>query len=143
MAMKEQIIKFLDKYILPIIIGILAISASIFISRAIYDENGKEIEAKINSSLNLVKQFNYEEEGQEKSIIEFNLKENLTYTEEYYSPVKENSTYLKIPEINGIAPESIEVIAVSSKATNGKDEQREAQYEYNPETKTLHIYDSN
>lgn len=143
MAMKEQIIKFLDKYILPIIIGILAISASIFISRAIYDDNGKEIEAKINSSLNLVKQFNYEEEGQEKSIIEFNLKENLTYTEEYYSPVKENSTYLKIPEINGIAPESIEIIAVSSKATNGKDEQREAQYEYNPETKTLHIYDSN
>ena len=69
--MKEQIIKFLDKYILPIIIGILAISASIFISRAFYNEEGKEIISSVKTNFSLVKQFNYKEEGQEKSIIEF------------------------------------------------------------------------
>lgn len=143
MAMKEQIIKFLDKYILPIIIGILAISASIFISRAFYNEEGKEIISSVKTNFSLVKQFNYKEEGQEKSIIEFNLKEKPAYTEDYYSPVKENATYLKIPEINGIIPDTIDVISISSKATNGKDEQREAKYEYDKESKILHIYDSN
>lgn len=143
MAMKEQIIKFLDKYIIPVIIGILAISASIFISRALYNEDGKEIVSSVKTNFSLVKQFNYEEKGQEKSLIEFNLKEKPSYTEDYYSPVKENSTYLKIPEINGIIPDTIDVISISSKATNGKDEQREAKYEYDKESKILHIYDSN
>ena len=141
--MKEQIIKFLDKYIIPVIIGILAISASIFISRALYNEDGKEIVSSVKTNFSLVKQFNYEEKGQEKSLIEFNLKEKPSYTEDYYSPVKENSTYLKIPEINGIIPDTIDVISISSKATNGKDEQREAKYEYDKESKILHIYDSN
>ncbi len=141
--MKEQIIKFLDKYIIPVIIGILAISASIFISRALYNEEGKEIVSSVKTNFSLVKQFNYEEKGQEKSLIEFNLKEKPSYTEDYYSPVKENSTYLKIPEINGIIPDTIDVISISSKATNGKDEQREAKYEYDKESKILHIYDSN
>lgn len=143
MTMKEQIIKFLDKYILPIVIGILAISASIFISRALYSEDGKEIESSIKTTFSLVNQFNYEENGEEKSLIEFNLKEKPTYTEDYYNPVKENSTYLKIPEINGIIPDTIDVISISSKATNGKDEQREAKYEYDKESKILHVYDSN
>lgn len=135
--MKEQIIKFLDKYIIPVIIGILAISASIFISRALYNEDGKEIVSSVKTNFSLVKQFNYEEKGQEKSLIEFNLKEKPSYTEDYYSPVKENSTYLKIPEINGIIPDTIDVISISSKATNGKDEQREAKYEYDKESKIL------
>ena len=84
MAMKEQIIKFLDKYIIPVIIGILAISASIFISRALYNEEGKEIVSSVKTNFSLVKQFNYEENGQEKSLIEFNLKEKPSYTEDYY-----------------------------------------------------------
>lgn len=129
--------------ILATIALILTISASIFISKALYEENGKIIEPQINSDFKLVKYVNYQEAGQEKTMVEFNLKGKVSYNEGYYSPVKENSIYVKLPEIAGNLPEKIEVISVSSKATNGENKQKQAQYDYNPENRNLHIYENN
>ena len=128
---------------LIIMMLILGISASIFISRALYEENGQEISPEIRNSFNLIKYVNYEDEGQNKAIVEFNLKETVTYNNDYYSPVKNNSIYIKLPEIAGVLPEKVEVISVSSKATNGDNKQKQAKYEYNPENRNLHIYENN
>lgn len=126
-----------------IAIIMMAISAIVFISMALYDNNGVEIKAQAQNSLNLIKFVNYETDGKEMSLLAFNLKEGVSYNTDYYSPVKDNSVYLKIPAIDGKLPNQVEVISISSKATNGMDEQKDATYEYNSETGILHIFANN
>ena len=51
--------------------------------------------------------------------------------------------YMQMPSIEGELPSRAEVITISSKATNGKDTQKNAEFEYNKENGILHIFAKN
>ena len=118
---------------------IMICSAIIFISRALYMQDGVEIVPELKGGLKLVKYLNYENEGKEASLIEFDFKEKIGYNNNYYSPVTDNSVYIQMPKIANELPSKVEVITISSKATNGKNTQSGAESEYNRENGILHI----
>ena len=99
------------------------------------DENGKEVLINKDVNLNLGWTGKYElknnveiekyipldVDGDKKVFVQFNLKTGLEQLENLI-PVESTDIKFKVPSLNGIKPEKIEVIAKSTKGTNGLTE---------------------
>lgn len=139
--MKENIKKLFA--ILVLFILIINSSFLLVISTAV-DEIEKLIdESKIKPviEVNLEKYVNYNISEESKGVLlQTNIKTGIEYEEsEGYTPIKATKTVVNLPQIDGRFPETIEVLAKSTKATNGDDNGKDMYYSYDKESGKLEI----
>ena len=139
--MKENIKKLFA--ILVLFIVIINSSFLLVISTAV-DEIEKLIdESKIKPviEVNLEKYVNYNISEESKGVLlQTNIKTGIEYEEsEGYTPIKATKTVVNLPQIDGRFPETIEVLAKSTKATNGDDNGKDMYYSYDKESGKLEI----
>ena len=117
--------------IIVIIFMLLNSSFLNLISVAI-DEIGNAIEkSKVKSvyEMALEKYVNYDLAGKKGVLVQVDFKSGIEYQDEY-SPLKANGTLLKMPKIGEEYPESVQVLAISTKATNGEEQAKDFDYAY-------------
>ena len=77
-------------------------------------------------------------------LIQSELKTGIEYGEDQeYKPLKTTEANLSMPKIENCYPEKVEVIAKSTQATNGSDEEKEANYEYDSNSGEIKLWTSN
>lgn len=125
-------------------IGLVLINSSLLsvISVAI-DSVEKAIDkTKINAiyEMKLEKYVNYDVNDAKCVMTQLNLKTGIEYQEdEEYKPLNSTETEMDMYKINGELPEKVEVIAKSTKATNGDENGKDFEYNYNNQTGKLSI----
>lgn len=125
-------------------IGLMLINSSLVsvISVAI-DSVEKAIDkTKINAlyEMQLEKYVNYDINDTKGVMAQLNLKTGIEYQEgEEYKPLNSTEAKIDFPKINGELPEKVEVIAKSTKATNGDEKGKDFEYNYNNQTGELDI----
>ena len=125
-------------------IGLMLINSSLLsvISVAI-DSVEKAIDkTKINAiyEMKLEKYVNYDVNDAKGVMTQLNLKTGIEYQEdEEYKPLNSTETEMDMSKINGELPEKVEVIAKSTKATNGDENGKNFEYNYNNQTGKLSI----
>lgn len=139
--MKESIKKIFAILVLFLLIinssFLMVVSTAIDAIEKLIDEN------KINQiiEVNLEKYVNYKISDESKgTLLQTNVKTGIEYEEgEEYTPIKATKTVINLPQIDGKYPESLEVIAKSTKATNGDSNGKDMYYSYDKETGKLEI----
>lgn len=121
--MKESIKKIFA--ILVLFLLIFNSSLLTVVSTAV-DEVKKLIdESKISSviDVNLEKYVNFNISDEDKgTLVELNIKTGIEYKDDQqYVPIKATRTVTNLPQINGKYPESVDILAKSTKATNGDE----------------------
>lgn len=139
--MKESIKKIFA--ILVLFLLIFNSSLLTVVSTAV-DELKKLIdESKINSviDVNLEKYVKFNISDEDKgTLVELNIKTGIEYKEDQqYVPIKATRTVTNLPKINGKYPESVDILAKSTKATNGDENGKDVYNKYNQENGTLEI----
>lgn len=140
---------FTKKIICSFILFLLLVNSNILliISNAIDIIENQEDEKKANviAELLLEKYCNYELSEENKgTFVQINLKTGINYAEgQEYKPLKSTEVILSSPKIEGNYPKNAEIIAKSTKATNGKEDNIQPNYEYNNKSGELRIYTSN
>lgn len=125
-------------------IGLMLINSSLLsvISVAI-DSIEKAIDkTKINAiyEMQLEKYVNYDVNDTKGVMTQLNLKTGIEYQEdEEYKPLNSTKVEIDMSKINGELPEKVEVIAKSTKATNGDEKGKDFEYNYNNQTGKLDI----
>lgn len=125
-------------------IGLMLINSSLLsvISVAI-DSVEKAIDkTKINAlyEMQLEKYVNYDVNDTKGVMTQLNLKTGIEYQEdEEYKPLNSTKVEIDMSKINGELPEKVEVIAKSTKATNGDEKGKDFEYNYNNQTGKLDI----
>ena len=119
--MKESI----KKIFAILILLILTINSSflIVVSTAVDEIKNLIDETKVKPmvEINIEKYINYKLSDESKGLLlQTNIKTGIEYEEdEEYTPIRTTKTIVNLPQIDGKYPESLEVIANSTKATNG------------------------
>lgn len=128
--------------ILTIVLMLINSSLLSVISVAI-DSVEKTIDkTKINAiyEMKLEKYVNYDVNDAKGVMTQLNLKTGIEYQEdEEYKPLNSTETEMDMSKINGELPEKVEVIAKSTKATNGDEDGKNFEYNYNNQTGKLSI----
>ena len=128
--------------ILTIVLMLINSSLLSVISVAI-DSVEKTIDkTKINAiyEMKLEKYINYDVNDAKGVMTQLNLKTGIDYQEdEEYKPLNSTETEMDMSKINGESPEKVEVIAKSTKATNGDENGKNFEYNYNNQTGKLSI----
>lgn len=129
-------------------IGLMLINSSLLsvISVAI-DSVEKVIDkAKINAiyEMQLEKYVNYDVNDIKGVMTQLNLKTGIEYQEnEEYKPLNSIEVEINMPKVNGELPEKVEVIAKSTKATNGDEKGKDFEYAYDEQNGKLSIKTQN
>ena len=106
--------------------------------------NNIEEKAKALIEISISKYNNFNIEERKGTLLQFNVKTGIEYEEgQNYGPIKKTTTLVDIPELNGQLPERIEVIAQSTKATNGQTSNIQGNYSYDKEQGILQLIASN
>ena len=128
--------------ILTIVLMLINSSLLSVISVAI-DSVEKAIDkTKINAiyEMQLEKYVNYDVNDAKGVMTQLNLKTGIEYQEdEEYKPLNSTEAEIDMSKINGELPEKVEVIAKSTKATNGDENGKDFEYNYNNQTGKLSI----
>ena len=143
--MKESIKKIFA--ILVLFLLIFNSSLLTVVSTAV-DELKKLIdESKISSviDVNLEKYVNFNISDEDKgTLVELNIKTGIEYKDDQqYVPIKATRTVTNLPQINGKYPESVDILAKSTKATNGDENGKDVYNKYDQEKGTLEILADN
>ena len=143
--MKESIKKIFA--ILVLFLLIFNSSLLTVVSIAV-DEVKKLIdESKISSviDVNLEKYVNFNISDEDKgTLVELNIKTGIEYKDDQqYVPIKATRTVTNLPKINGKYPESVDILAKSTKATNGDENGKDVYNKYDQEKGTLEILADN
>lgn len=143
--MKESIKKIFA--ILVLFLLIFNSSLLTVVSTAV-DEVKKLIdESKISSviDVNLEKYVNFNISDEDKgTLVELNIKTGIEYKDDQqYVPIKATRTVTNLPQINGKYPESVDILAKSTKATNGDENGKDVYNKYDQEKGTLEILADN
>lgn len=139
--MKESI----KKIFAILILLILTINSSflIVVSTAVDEIKNLIDETKVKPivEINIEKYINYKLSDESKGLLlQTNIKTGIEYEEdEEYTPIRTTKTIVNLPQIDGKYPESLEVIANSTKATNGDDNGKDMNYNYEKENGKLEI----
>ena len=147
--MKKITEKILKKLICSIILAMLLVNSNllIIISRAVDGLENQQQDEKAKATIQAIleKYCNYNLSEDNKGVlVQLDLKTGINFQEEQeYKPLKSTEVNLTSPNIEGEYPERVEVIAKSTKATNGKENNAEANYEYNNENGEIKIFTSN
>ena len=126
-------------------IGLMIVNSSMLmvVSTAI-NEAGKIIDkSKIETvaEIGLEKYVNFDmnDEQAKGVMIQANIKTGIEYQEgQEYKAIKSTGILLNMPKINGEYPEKVEVLGISTKATNG-GEAKDSQQQYEKESGKLKI----
>ena len=106
--------------------------------------NSLEEKAKALIEISISKYNNFSIEERKGTLLQFNVKTGIEYEEgQNYGAIKKTTTLVEVPKINGELPERIEVIAQSTKATNGQTSNIEGNYSYDNEKGILQLTASN
>ena len=106
--------------------------------------NDVQEKAKAVIEISIDKYNNFDIQEKHGTLLQFNVKTGIEYNEgENYGAIKKTMTTIKVPEINGELPERVEVIAQSTKATNGLVDNIEGNYSYDKEKGNLQLIASN
>ena len=143
--MKESIKKIFA--ILVLFLLIFNSSLLTVVSTAV-DEVKKLIdESKISSviDVNLEKYVNFNISDEDKgTLVELNIKTGIEYKDDQqYVPIKATRIVTNLPQINGKYPESVDILAKSTKATNGDENGKDVYNKYDQEKGTLEILADN
>lgn len=143
--MKESIKKIFA--ILVLFLLIFNSSLLTVVSTAV-DEVKKLIDvSKISSviDVNLEKYVNFNISDEDKgTLVELNIKTGIEYKDDQqYVPIKATRTVTNLPQINGKYPESVDILAKSTKATNGDENGKDVYNKYDQEKGTLEILADN
>lgn len=132
------------KYISNVLILLVLLlnSSSMVIANEIVDNlQTEKAEAMIETEL--TKYSNYNVHEQKGSIVQLNVKTGIKYPENVQTEnIKKSIVLLNMPILKEELPERVEVIAKSTKATNGK-EKEQVSYAYDKNTGALQITTSN
>ena len=146
--MKKKILSILILIVLLLNSSLLMVisEAVSTISEEMNSKEGTNV-AEAIIELSPKKYFNFDtttegsDTGSKGLLIQVNLKTGIKYNEgEEYGPIKNTTTKLQVPEIEGKKPERVSVIVKSTKATNGGNT---ANYEYDANTGLLRITTEN
>lgn len=91
---------------------------------------------------NLEKYVNYSIQNKEGTLIQYNVKAGIEYNENYV-PVRNTELTLNLNKIDGVFPDSVKVIANSTKVTNGKTDNITPDYTYDSTSGAVVIKASN
>lgn len=91
---------------------------------------------------NLEKYVNYSIQNKEGTLIQYNVKAGIEYKENYV-PVRNTELTLNLNKIDGVFPDSVKVIANSTKVTNGKTDNITPDYTYDSTSGAVVIKASN
>ena len=106
--------------------------------------NNIEEKAKALIEVSISKYNNFNIEERKGTLLQFNVKTGIEYAEgQDYGAIKKTTTLVDIPELNGQLPERVEVIAQSTKATNGQTSNIQGNYSYDKEQGILQLIASN
>ena len=106
--------------------------------------NNIEEKAKALIEVSISKYNNFNIEERKGTLLQFNVKTGIEYAEgQNYGAIKKTTTLVDIPELNGQSPERVEVIAQSTKATNGQTSNIQGNYSYDKEQGILQLIASN
>ncbi len=132
------------KYIINVLILLVLVlnSSSMVIANEIV-ENLQTGKAEATIETELTKYSNYNVHEQKGSIVQLNVKTGIKYPENVQTNnIKKSIALLNMPLLKEEFPERVEVIAKSTKATNGK-EKEQVSYAYDKNTGALQITTSN
>ena len=138
----KEIIK---KIFAILVLFILTINSSflIVVSTAIDAIENLIDESKIKPviEVNLEKYVNYNLADEPKGVLlQANIKTGIEYEEDQeYTPIKATKVNLKLPQIEGKYPDSLELLTMSTKATNGDENGKDVIYNYDKETGNLQV----
>ncbi len=133
--------------VLKTVIVFMLIFTLLFAHSMVFAEeivNSLEEKAKALIEISISKYNNFNIEERKGTLLQFNVKTGIEYEEgQNYGAIKKTTTLVEVPKINGELPERIEVIAQSTKATNGQTSNIEGNYSYDNEKGILQLTASN
>lgn len=133
------------KKIIAIIFTMLMLVNSSFLTlvsiavEGIQNENNT-LNIESQYEIDMLKYVNYNFETHKGTFLKFDLKTGIKYSNnEEYKPIQSTTTELIVPQIKDEYPEKVEVQAISTKATNGNDNAKDWDYEYDVTTGKITI----
>lgn len=126
--------------ILVLIIMLLNNSALIPIVNAIEET---EVKPETIAENNLVKYVNYDKNANKGLVLELNVKTGVNFADLEKNSIERSLIEMQLPEIEGVYPEKVTVVARNTESTNGKNSSIEEKYDYNSENGKLNIETSN
>ena len=142
--MQKTRIKKLLFLIFDILLIFMMLSSytKVFAEEILNSDVEDKAKALIEIAISKYNNFNIEEKN--GSLLEFDVKTGIEYKDnQNYGAIKKTTTLIKIPELNGELPERVEVIAESTKATNGQTSNITGNYSYDKEEGIVQIIASN
>lgn len=142
--MKNLIAKIIS--ILVIMLMVINSSLILVISTAIDAVQSIIDESKINAiyELNLEKYVNYKVGDTPGLMVQANLKTGIEYQDgQEYVPIEATNVILNTPKVNEEYPERVEIVAKSTKATNGDEKGKDFNCSYNKDNGEIKLITEN
>lgn len=115
---------------------LLVISKAVDIVAQAIDES----KTKVVNEINLEKYVNYAVGEDKGTLLQVDLKTGVQFEEgQEYCPIRKTDIVLNFPQIEGKYPERVELIGLSTKATNGDEDGKDIQNNYNKANGELKI----
>lgn len=119
---------------------LLIISSAVDVAQEVIDES----KVNVLHEINLEKYVNYAVEEDKVTLVQMNLKTAVEFVEgQDYHPIEKTDITLNIPKIEGEYPNKVEVIGISTKATNGNEDAKDIKNVYNNRTGEIKIETTN
>ena len=142
--MKNIVAKIIS--ILALMLMLINSSLMLVISTAIDAVQSIIDESKINAiyELNLEKYVNYKVGDTPGLMVQANLKTGIEYQDgQEYVPIEATNVILNTPKVNEEYPERVEIVAKSTKATNGDENGKDFNYAYNKDNGEIKLITEN
>ena len=142
--MKNLVAKIIS--ILALMLMLINSSLMLVISTAIDAVQSIIDESKINAiyELNLEKYVNYKVGDTPGLMVQANLKTGIEYQDgQEYVPIEATNVILNTPKVNEEYPERVEIVAKSTKATNGDENGKDFNYAYNKDNGEIKLITEN
>ncbi|MCI8641338.1 MAG: hypothetical protein HFJ59_05675 [Clostridia bacterium] len=136
------------KAIVILILSMILLNSSLLliISSAVDEIEEAIDESKVNVlyNINLEKYVNYAIEDDKVTLVQIDLKTGVEFVEgQKYYPIEKTDIALNLPKIEGEYPNKVEVIGISTKATNGNEDAKDIKNVYNNKTGEIRIETTN
>lgn len=119
---------------------LLIISSAVDVAQEVIDES----KVNVLHEINLEKYVNYAIGGDKVTLVQMNLKTGVEFGEgQNHYPIEKTDIVLNLPKIEGEYPNKVEVIGISTKATNGNEDAKDIKNVYNSKTGEMKIETSN
>lgn len=119
---------------------LILISSAVDVAQEVIDES----KVNVLHETNLEKYVNYAVGEDKVTLVQMNLKTGVEFGEgQNYYPIEKTDIVLNLPKIEGEYPNKVEVIGISTKATNGNEDAKDIKNVYNNKTGEIKIETTN